>query len=195
MDEKELIIRAQSGDFKAFSRLIESRKDKIYRLAMKLTGNRDDAEDIVQDTLMKAIDAIDKFRMESSFGTWLYTIALNNIRAHAGDKKREALRPIDDYLPGSHSESTSKELFDWGDPHQQFERKRLNDMIETALAELPLKYSAPFTLRYIEDMPVKEVARVLDLSLSAAKSRILRARLALREKLSNVFREKNNERL
>jgi len=179
MNEKELIIQAQGGDFKAFSRLIESRKDKIYRLAMKLTGNRDDAED----------------RMESSFGTWLYTIALNNIRAHAGDKKREALRPIDDYLPGSHSESTSKELFDWGDPHQQFERKRLNDMIETALAELPLKYSAPFTLRYIEDMPVKEVARVLDLSLSAAKSRILRARLALREKLSNVFREKNNERL
>lgn len=195
MNEKELIKRAQSGDFEAFSILIEGHKDKIYRLALKLTGNREDAEDIVQETLMKAIDAIDKFRMEASFGTWLYSIALNNIRAHTGDRKRAALKPLEEYLPNSHSDSINSELFDWGDPHQLFERKQLNDIIESSLAELPLKYSVPFTLRYMEDMPVKDVARVLKLSLPATKSRILRARLALKEKLDDIFRERSDERV
>jgi len=195
MNEKELVKKAQGGDFEAFSRLIESHKDKIYRLALKLTGHKQDAEDIVQDTFMKAIDALDKFRMEASFGTWLYTIALNNIRAHAGNKKRADLRPIEEYLPGSHDESNDPGLFDWGDPHQVLEKKQLNDLIESALSELPVKYSAPFTLRYMEDMSVKEVAAMLNLSLAAAKSRILRARLALREKLSDIFRERSNERL
>lgn len=195
MSEKTLIKRAQSGDFEAFNLLIKDHKDKIYRLALKLSGNREDAEDIVQETLMKAIDAIDKFRMEASFGTWLYSIALNNIRAHVGDRKKAALKPIDDYLPNSHSETVNSGLYDWGDPHRLLERKQLNNIIESSLAELPLKYSVPFTLRYLEDMPVKEVARVLKLSLPATKSRILRARLALREKLGDIFREKNHERV
>jgi len=195
MNEKELIKQAQSGDFEAFSTLIKSHKEKIYRLALKLTGNRDDSEDIVQETLVKAIDGIDKFRGEASFGTWLYTIALNNIRAHAGNRKRASLLPIEGYLPESHSEATSSELYNWGDPHQLYEQKQLKDMIDKALAEMPLKYSAPFMLRYMEDMPVKEVAETLNLSLAAAKSRILRARLALREKLSDLFQEKSNERL
>ena len=195
MNEKDLVIQAQGGDFDAFTALIEQHKDKIFRLALKLTGNRDDAEDIVQETFVKAIDAIDKFRMESSFGTWLYTIALNNIRAHAGNKKRTSLQPIEDYLPESHTGSCAPELYDWGDPHQLLEQKQIKSMIEKALAEMPLKYSAPFMLRYMEDLSVKEVADTLNLSLAAAKSRILRARLALREKLSDIFQERSNERL
>ncbi|MBN1212953.1 MAG: sigma-70 family RNA polymerase sigma factor [candidate division Zixibacteria bacterium] len=196
MDEKELVKRAQSGDFDAFSRLITEQKDKIYRLALKLTGNREDAEDIVQETFLKAVDNIDKFRLESSFGTWLYTIALNNVRAHMGSRKKMTLKPIEEYLPSGHSdENTHTQLFDWGDPHQLFEQKQLDQIIESALAALPQKYSMPFMLRYMEDLSVKDIARILKLSLPAAKSRILRARLALREQLAEHFREKIDEKV
>jgi len=196
MNEKELVKLAQGGDFDAFSRLIAEQKDKIYRLALKLTGNREDAEDIVQETFLKAVDNIDKFRLESSFGTWLYTIALNSIRVHMGSRKRMNIKDIDEYLPDSHSdENIHSQLYDWGDPHKLFERKQLEEMIESSLAELPHKYNMPFILRYMEDMSVKEVSKILNLSLPATKSRILRARLAMREKLSELFQERQHERL
>jgi RNA polymerase sigma-70 factor (ECF subfamily) len=196
MNETELVKKAQGGDFDAFSRLIAEHKDKIYRLALKLTGNREDAEDIVQETFLKAVDNIEKFRLESSFGTWLYTIALNGIRAHMGSRKRMSLKPIEDYLPGGHSdENTHAQLFDWGDPHKLFEKKQLDQIIENALAVMPPKYSMPFMLRYMEDLSVKEIARIMKLSLPAAKSRILRARLALREQLSDYFQEKKDEKV
>lgn len=189
MNEKELILAAQSGDFDAFSKLIGEYKDKIYRLALKLTNNREDAEDIVQETFLKAIDKIDKFRMESSFGTWLYSIALNHFRSGAVKNKRMDLKPFDEYLPDSHNDADTN-LFDWGDPHQHFENKQIMEIIEAGLAEMRYIYSAPFILRYMEDMPVKEIADILKLSIPATKSRILRARLALRERLSQSFQEK-----
>ncbi len=196
MSEKELIQKAQSGDFDAFSSLIEKYKTKIYNLALKLSGDRHDAEDILQETFLKAVDNIDKFRAESSFGTWLYAIAVNNVRARYAESKKADLRPIEDYLPASHGEEThGSELFDWGDPHNIMEQKELREMIDGYLAEMPKKYSMPFILRYYEDMSVKEVADTMKLSVAAAKSRILRARLALREKLSEMFREKTNEQV
>ena len=196
MSEKELVKRAKNGDFEAFSQLITDQKDKIYRLALKLTGNREDAEDIMQDTFIKAIDNIDRFRGESSFGTWLYSIALNNIRAKMGRQSRVNLKSIEEYLPAGHAnESQHDELFEWGDPHELLERQQIQEIIEEGLSEMELKYSTPFVLRYMEDLPVKEVAKVMNLTLAATKSRILRARLALREKLSAALEEKKRERV
>ncbi len=194
MNEKELVKAAQGGDFEAFSRLIAGHKDKIYRLALRLTGNREDAEDIVQETFLKAVDNIDRFRMESSFGTWLYSIALNQIRAEAASQKRMELKPVEDYLPKSHEDKMTG-LFDWGDPHQQFESSQIQGIIENTLEQMDPKYSLPFVLRYMEEMSVKEVAAILKLSVAATKSRILRARLALRDKLDSMFQEKSHERL
>nr|MBN2277983.1 sigma-70 family RNA polymerase sigma factor [candidate division Zixibacteria bacterium] len=194
MNEKELVKLARGGDFDAFNRLIMDQQDKIYRLAIKVTGNREDAEDIVQETFIKAVDKIDRFRMESSFGTWLYAIALNSIRAHMGSRRQHTLKPLEDYLPGSH-QNGSEALFDWGDPHKILEEKQLQAIIEDALADMPYKYSMPFILRYMEDMPIKEVARMSGLSLPAAKSRILRARLALRDKITRILKERKVEKL
>lgn len=194
MEEKELVKAAQGGDFEAFSRLIAGHKDKIYRLALRLTGNREDAEDIVQETFLKAVDNIDRFRMESSFGTWLYSIALNQIRAEAASQKRMELKPVEDYLPVSHEDKMTG-LFDWGDPHRQFESSQIQGIIENTLEQMDPKYSLPFVLRYMEEMSVKEVAAILKLSVAATKSRILRARLALRDKLDSMFQEKSHERL
>lgn len=194
MNEKELVKAAQGGDFEAFSRLIAEHKDKIYRLALRLTGNREDAEDIVQETFLKAVDNIDKFRIESSFGTWLYSIALNQFRAEVASQKRMELKQVDEYLPVSHDDKLTG-LFDWGDPHQKFENSQIQEIIENTLDRMDQKYSLPFILRYMEELPVKEVAAILKLSVAATKSRILRARLALRDKLDIMFQEKSHERL
>jgi RNA polymerase sigma-70 factor (ECF subfamily) len=195
MDEKELIQRAQSGDFEAFNALIEANKAKIYALAHKLAGSREDAEDIVQETFLKAIDNIDRFRGESSFGTWLYTIALNQARAQYAKAKQFDLKPVEDYLPAAHEHNHGQghdqfKLFDWDDPHRILETSQLREIIDKEIAKLPYKYREAFVLRYVEELPVKEVARITRESEAATKSRILRARLALRDALSHIFEER-----
>lgn len=193
MSERELVKAAQAGDFDAFNRLISGYREKIYRLALKLTGNRHDAEDVMQETFLKAVDNLDKFRSEASFGTWLYTIAMNVFRAETVSAKKMELKPIEDYLPEGHSHGDIERLYEWGDPHDHYEQKEIRNLIQTALAEMPYKYSMPFVLRYMEELPVNEVARIMNLSVAAAKSRILRARLALREYLSEQFKERTGE--
>jgi len=205
MSEHELVQRAQAGDFEAFNELISTHKPRIYGLAVKLAGNTEDAEDILQDTFLKAIDKIDQFRGESSFGTWLYAIALNEARAMFQKRKQADLRPIDEYLPsGHHGEESmaldgehggAPNLFDWKDPEKLFEAQELRQTINRLVAELPYVYREAFVLRYIEELSVKEVAEKIGESEAATKSRILRARLALRERLSEVFEERYERKM
>lgn len=192
MNEKELVKLAQSGDFDAFNDLVKAHADRIYRLALKMIRIREDAEDVVQNTFLKAVDKIDRFRGESSFGTWIYSIALNEIRSHISNESKVTMGPIEDYLPAGH-EDGAKELFDWGDPHSYMESSQLQKYIDDALEEMPDRYSVPFILRYFEEMPVREVADVMNISLAAAKSRILRARLFLRKTLSGRLEEYRSE--
>jgi RNA polymerase sigma-70 factor (ECF subfamily) len=199
MSEKELVARAKSGDFEAFSELIDAHKSKIYALVRKLTGNVQDAEDIVQETFLKAIDKIDQFRGESSFGTWLYTIALNLTRAQYAKQKQAELRPLEEYLPGGGSSADNHNagpaLFDWRDPHKILESNQLREIIDNVLNELPYKYREAFILRYFQELSVKEVAGIIKESEAATKSRILRARMALRERLTEVFEDSYGEEL
>ena len=199
MSERELVKRAQAGDFEAFSELISAQKDKIYGLARKLAGNDQDAEDIVQETFLKAIDKIDQFRLESSFGTWLYSIALNEARALFAKRKQAELKPIEEYLPAggeNHSGHDSEHsLFDWKDPHRELEADELRRIIDEAIADLPYKYREAFLLRYIEELPVKEIASMIHETEAATKSRILRARLALRDYLSRAFEDSYEKKL
>ena len=183
------MAKAQSGDFEAFIELVDAHKGKVYAMVRRLAGNEQDAEDIMQDTLLKAIDKIGQFRGDASFGTWLYSIALNQARAQFSKSKQADLKPIEDYLPmksaaGSHEDIG---LFDWHDPHKALESQQLRDILNEVVAELPYKYREAFLLRYVEELSVKEVARLTKQSEASAKSRILRARLALRDKLSRTF--------
>ena len=189
MNEKELVRQAQSGDFDAFAKLVDANKGRIFALARKMTGNDQDAEDILQETLLKAIDKIDQFRGEAAFGSWLYSIALNQARQHLGREKRADLMTIEEYLPakGKGDAHGNSGLFDWRDPHTLLENEELSEIIDEAIGDLPVKYREAFLLRYFEELSVKEVARIIKQSEAATKSRILRARLALRDKLSTVF--------
>jgi RNA polymerase sigma-70 factor (ECF subfamily) len=201
MNERELVTKAQAGDYEAFTELINAHKSKIYALAWKLTGNAQDTEDIVQETFLRAIDKIDSFRLEASFGTWLYTIALNLARAQFAKAKQAELKPLEDYLPAhehGHLDAdhpTESGLFDWKDPAAELETARLRESINEALNELPYKYREAFILRYFKELSVKEVAEMTGESVASAKSRILRARLALRDSLSKKFKDSYDQRL
>ncbi len=199
MNEKEDIKLAQSGDFKAFNRLIESNKSKLYSLALKMTGNKLDAEDIVSETLIKAIDNIEKFRGESAFGTWLYSIALNQSRAHLAKQKQTDLKDFDEYLPGNNSEELHQQknlqLFDWDDPHSQLESAELRKIIQQAIDELPFKFKEVFLLRYLEELSIKEIAEMIDETVASTKSRVLRAKLVVRDSLSKTFEERYGQKM
>lgn len=200
MYEKELVKQAKAGDFKAFSTLIKANKQKIYALALKMTANKDDAEDIVQETLLKAIDNIDKFREESTFGTWLYSIALNQSRAHLSKIKQSELKAVEAYLPSGGDtdalhDSVSSKLFDWDDPHRQLENRELRDIINEAIQTLPLKYREAFILRYIDELSIKEIAQLTNNTISTIKPRVLRAKLAIREYLANTFKERYGQKM
>ncbi|MFH1700559.1 MAG: sigma-70 family RNA polymerase sigma factor [Candidatus Zixiibacteriota bacterium] len=199
MDEKELIGKAKSGDFEAFMRLVDAHKDKVYGMIRRLAGNSQDAEDVMQDSLLQAIDKIDQFKGESSFGTWLYSIALNMVRAEFAKRKQVDLKPIEEYLPKttdghSHDHADTK-LFDWKDPLKLMESKQLGKLIDTVIDELPFKYREVFLLRNVEEFSIKEIARLIKQSEASAKSRILRARLAMRDKLSKELEAENGRKL
>jgi RNA polymerase sigma-70 factor (ECF subfamily) len=191
MNEQELVRKARSGDFEAFSQLVAKYQTRIYNLALKMTGNEQDGEDIVQDTLVKAIDNIDRFRGESSFGTWLYSIALNEARTLLSKRKQTDLKPIEEYLPSQDSSDLHSDaavgLFDWKDPHHQLENQELRQIINAGITELPYIYRAAFLLRYIDGLSIKEIAELTGETVAATKSRVLRARLALRDNLSKAF--------
>jgi RNA polymerase sigma-70 factor (ECF subfamily) len=198
MDERTLVGRARGGDFDAFMELVNAHKEKVYAVIRRLAGNVQDAEDIMQETLLRAVDNIDTFREESSFGTWLYAIGLNQARAHHARESRVDLGPIEEYLPGGagdHGTEASRRLFDWGDPHSLMEAQELQEAIEQGLAQLPYKYREAFLLRYTEEMAVKEIAIIIGESEAATKSRILRARLALRGFLSKRFEDRYGRRV
>ena len=199
MDEKELVRKAQVGDFDAFGKLVDLHKAKVYAALRRLTGNDQDAEDLLQDTFLKAIDKIDQFRGEASFGTWLTAIALNEARALFARSKQAELKPVEAYLPvdgrgGEHNHESFR-LFDWQDPHRVLEADELKRIIDQVIGELPFKYREAFVLRYIEELPVKEVAGLTGQTEASAKSRILRARLALIERLSQIFEAEYEQRM
>ncbi len=199
MNEKEDVKLAQSGDFQAFSRLVEINKAKLYALAVKMTGNAQDAEDIVSETLIKAIDNIEKFRGESSFGTWLYSIALNQSRAHLAKQKAVELKPIEEYLPSKSADDMHIEgkfkLFDWEDPHTRLETAELKETIDKAIAELPVKFREVFLLRYYEELSIKEIAKMINETTASTKSRVLRAKLVVRDYLSKAFEEQYGQKM
>lgn len=188
MDERKLIAQAQAGDFTAFESLVEPHEKRLFALAKRMTGNEQDAEDIVQDTLLKAIDKLQTFRAESSFGTWLYSIALNAGRHHLVHQRRQTMAPIEDLLAGTSHHQDSHHLREWRDPHSVMESDEIRRFISEAVDELPAEYSVPFILRYEDELSIKEIADLLKLSEAATKSRVLRARLFLREKLDSVLK-------
>ncbi len=190
-DEKLVKSFVGAHDEEAFTEIINRYEDKIYRIALRITHNPSDAEDVLQEVFITLIEKLHTFHEESKFSTWLYRVAANASLMHLRTEKKKYKNEvsIEDYVSYK-EDGTFKgvEIRDWSDkPDEVLFSKEAMEIIERAVNELPVPYRVVFHLRDVEGLTDYETAKVLGLSVSAVKSRIHRARLFLRDKLSDYF--------
>lgn len=191
LSDNELVRRAQAGDLAAFEALTSRHEQKVYSLALRMLRQEQDAEDVTQQAFLSALEHLDGFRGEASFSTWLLRIA-----AHAALKivrKRKGLATVsleetseerDSYESVPHPEY----IADWRQsPEQLVHKNEIRRLLDEALTKLDEKHRLVFLLRDVEGLSVKETAEALDLSEANVKVRLLRARLQLREHLTQTL--------
>ena len=192
-DETALVERARSGDTAAFTELVEKYERKIYRLAKHITQNDEDAEDVLQETFLKAYSHLGSFEGQSKFYTWIVRIAVNEalmkLRKRKSDKTVSLDEPQD-----TGEETVAREIAVWDeDPEQKYSQEELREILDNAVNSLKPSFRTVFVLRDIEELSTEETADALGISVPAVKSRLLRARLQLREKLTRFFRRKGDD--
>ncbi|PKM92687.1 MAG: RNA polymerase subunit sigma-24 [Elusimicrobia bacterium HGW-Elusimicrobia-4] len=189
LNEKILIEKSQNGDTRAFEQLIKMHEQKIYNLLLNMTGNKTVSEDFLQETFLNAWQKIKSFRGNSEFSTWLYRIAVNIVLMKR--RKRKVIRTVSMDVPIITEKGEIKRDFadDWSkSPTANLENTELKNKLNKAIELLPEKYKTVLILRDVENMSNEEVQKILKISLPSVKSRLHRARLFLREKLSGYFR-------
>src|ERR1700732_2458185 len=186
-DEPVLVAAAKAGDISAFETLVGRYERKIFRLAQNITQNREDAEDSMQESFLKAFEHLGEFQGNSRFYTWLVRIAVN--QALMKLRRRRSNQVSLDEEVDTGEDMIPREVEDWGpSPEQRYEQTELATILSGVIGELDPPFRIVFQLRDIEELSTEETAEVLGLSVPAVKSRLLRARLKLREKLNQYFR-------
>ena len=186
-DEHLLVAAAKKGDAAAFEELVNRYENKIFRLTINITGNREDAEDAMQDAFLKAYSHLKDFHGDSRFYTWLVRIAANESLMRLR-KRRPNQFSLDEPVEGD-TDLMPRELEDWGpSPEQGYAQAELQGILAEVIDKLEPEYRIVLVLRDLEELSTEEAAEVLGISMPAVKSRLLRARLKLREKLDRYFR-------
>jgi len=189
-DEAALIQAFRSSDPAVLGTLFDLYSDRIYRLALSLLRDPSLAEDVVQETFLSALTHRGQFEGRSSLSTWLYRIAYNASQARLRQRTEEPL-PDDEPQEDSATPPMPQALVEWRfTPEQLLADAETRDQLEQAIQSLPESLRSVFLLRDVEDLSTEETATVLGISLSAAKVRLHRARLQLRERLSQYFTER-----
>jgi RNA polymerase sigma-70 factor (ECF subfamily) len=185
--EHELLAAARRGEAAAYTELMARYEARIFRLAYRITRNHEDAEEVTQDAFARAFSRLDTFQGDSRFSTWLTRIAVNQALMLLRKRRPEAL-PLDE-LVETEDGSLPRQIVDWGpNPEQRFAQEELSAILDAAIAELKTDQRVVFQLRDVEQLSIEETAALLGISVPAVKTRLLRARLALREKLNRYFR-------
>lgn len=185
-NEAVLVAAAKAGDLLAFEELAHRYERKIFRLGYNITQNREDAQDVAQDAFLKAFEHLDDFQGESRFYTWLVRIAVNEALMKLR-KRRPDLLPLDEYLE-TDDDLIPHEVADWGPtPEQRYAWRELEEILSNAIGQLEPGFRTVFQLRDVEQLSTEETAQALNLSIPAVKSRLLRARLKLRDRLNRFF--------
>ncbi len=189
-DEGDLITRAKAGDDTAFTELLTRYERKIYRLAKNITQNDEDAEDVMQEAFLKAYSHLDSFQGNSKFYTWIVRIAVNESLMKLRKRKSDKLVSLDEQVDTG-EDMVPREIAVWEDnPEAQYSQEELRGILDKSVESLAPIFRSVFVLRDIEDLSTEETAEALGISIPAVKSRLLRARLQLREKLTRLFRRK-----
>jgi RNA polymerase sigma-70 factor (ECF subfamily) len=192
-DESGLLARAREGDLAAFNELVNAYSRKIFRLAKHITQNDEDAEDVLQETFLKAFEHLGTFQGQSKFYTWIVRIAVNESLMKLRKRKSDRSVPLDEPVDTG-EDTVVREIAVWDEnPEQQYSREELGQILDEAVESLRPAFRTVFVLRDIEELSTEETADALGISIPAVKSRLLRARLQLREKLTRFFKRKGDD--
>jgi RNA polymerase sigma-70 factor (ECF subfamily) len=182
--EVELVRRVRDGDSDLFYELVRPYERRVYSAAFAILRNSADAEDAAQEAILKAFRHIKQFRAESRFSTWLIQIAVNEARMRRRRNHGEVMEPIAD-RPDEAGNYVPRDFADWREiPSETLERKEIREKLTEALASLGEIYREVFVLRDMQHLSIEETAEALKISTASVKTRLLRARLMLRDLLA-----------
>ena len=183
--EIELVYSAKRGEISAFEELVRRHTKRVFCIAYHITRCHEDAEEVTQETFLKAFEHLEDFAEQAQFSTWLTRIAFN---AALTSVRSRRVRVVVQEAPKRETGCSLEEVADWrANPEQLYSRSELRALLRQALQELPQLYSTVFILRDIQGFSVAETAAVLGVSVPAVKTRLLRARTQLRKSLSKSF--------
>ncbi len=182
--EQDLISRVQGGEGELFYALVRPYERRVYAAALSILRNEADAEDVAQEAMLKAFANIRQFRAEARFSTWLIQITVNEALMRRRRERTVVMEGIDDRRD-EEGEYVPRDFADWREiPSEALERKEIRQRLAGALAVLDQKYREVFMLRDMEHLNIQETAETLGISAAAVKTRLLRARLMLRDLLA-----------
>jgi RNA polymerase sigma-70 factor, ECF subfamily len=186
-----LVERVRGGDVAAYDTLVRKYERQIFRIAQHITQNREDAEDVMQDAFLKAYEKLDQFQGNAKFYTWLVRIAVNESLMRLRKRRSGKMVSIDEDSETEEG-TVPRDLADWApDPEQNYTQSELAEILRKTIQGLPQGFRVVFALRDVEGLSTDETAETLGLSVPAVKSRLLRARLQLRERLSRYFKRRS----
>lgn len=193
LEEIELAREVLAGSPEAFDRFVEHFRAKVFHYSWLMCGDREDAEEVAQETLLKVFESFEQLREPERVRPWVFRIAKN---ACLMKRRKSVFAPrrelsLEEFLPASNDAGEHRhiEIADWSQlPDEAVLRSELRSELERAIAELPENYRAVLLLRDIEELSTEETANVLDLAIDVVKTRLHRGRLALRQKLDSYLR-------
>jgi RNA polymerase sigma-70 factor, ECF subfamily len=184
LDEEALIRRIRDGEHDLFYQLIRPYERRVYSAAFAILRNEADAEDVAQEAMLKALKHIRQFRAEARFSTWLIQITVNEARMRRRRDRADIMEPMVNQVD-EEGNYTPRDFADWREiPLETLERKEIRQQLADALASLGQKYREVFVLRDMQHLSIEETARALGISAASVKTRLLRARLMLRDLLA-----------
>lgn len=185
-DEQRLIERSKEGDRRAFDALVRMHEKRVYNLAYRLSGNYDEAGDITVEAFLRVYQAIINFRGDANFSTWLYRIVTNVYLDRRKRQKNRQTLSLEEYVELEESQVTRQIEDPSPGPEALVEAQQRQELLQKAIESLPEYQRAMIVLYHVDGLSYEEIAEVLSLPIGTVKSRLNRARLALREKLEPI---------
>jgi RNA polymerase sigma-70 factor (ECF subfamily) len=187
-NEGLLIRRIQDGDLDAFYELVRPYERAVFLAARGLLKNDADAEEVAQEAVLKAFKNIARFRQEAKFSTWLIQICLNEAKMKLRKERRHLYESIESGQQNDEGDYIPKDFADWREiPSQALEQKQLREALLRAMDSLPEKYRTVLVLRDVQNLSINQTAKILDISEANVKTRLMRARLQMRDALAPGF--------
>lgn len=185
MEDKEIVLKILDGDHRAFQILVEKYQEMVFRTCMGLLHNPDDADDIAQEVFVEVYESLGYFRHEAKLSTWIYRIAVNKSLNYLKKTKRKSLfKSLEEIFQPGQKNELSVSLVEAADKDVEAEEQKR--MLETALNKLPENQRIAFVLFRYDELPQKEIAEIMGLSVSAVESLVHRARKNLYKLLENT---------